>query len=69
MKLDDKAAAARTGLSTKTLANWRWAGTGPPYYKLGGRVLYDRDDLDVWLAARRRTSTSDPGPKQPAAAA
>jgi DNA-binding transcriptional MerR regulator len=62
MKLDEKATAERIGLSPKTLANWRSSGGGPPFYKLGGRVLYDPCDLDAWVASRRRTSTSDPGP-------
>jgi predicted DNA-binding transcriptional regulator AlpA len=68
MKLDEKATAARTGLAVKTLQNWRSAGTGPAFYKLGGRVLYDTDELDAWLAARRRTSTSDRGGANTAAA-
>jgi hypothetical protein len=29
--------------------------------KLGSRVVYRRRDLDSWLAARERASTSDRG--------
>jgi hypothetical protein len=25
------------------------AGTGPRFQKIGGRVFYRREDLDVWL--------------------
>jgi hypothetical protein len=46
-------------LAKHTLENMRCAGHGPPYYKLGGRVFYHRDDLQRWLAqARRRTTWS-----------
>jgi predicted DNA-binding transcriptional regulator AlpA len=68
MKRDTRAAAERIGLSDKTLNNWRSLGTGPPYFKLGGRIVYDDAEVDAWLAARRRTSTSDPGPSRSAAA-
>lgn len=64
MKRDTKAAAERLNLSPKTLDNWRSRGGGPPYYKLGGRIVYDDAEVDTWLAKRRRTSTSDPGPAE-----
>jgi hypothetical protein len=34
---------------------------GPPFTKLGRRVVYQKADLDAWLAQGKRTSTSDPG--------
>ncbi len=50
------------GISLSTLAKMRLRGDGPPYHKAGLKmVLYDRVDLDAWLAARRRSSTSDLG--------
>ena len=52
-------AAVYLGLATQTLAKLRWSGDSPPYYKVGRRVLYDRDELDAWLNERRRRSTSD----------
>lgn len=61
MKLDNPSAAARLGISPKTLENWRSAGSSPPFFKVGARVLYDVADLDAWLAARRRTSTARMG--------
>lgn len=30
----------------KTLANWRSARTGPPFLKIGGRVMYERAELE-----------------------
>lgn len=41
---------------------------GPVYIKAtpgrSGRVLYDRDDLDAWMAERKRVSTSDHSARQ-----
>ena len=54
-------AAEYLGLATQTLAKMRWSGDSPPFFKVGRRVLYERDELDAWLAQRKRTSTSDPG--------
>jgi hypothetical protein len=50
--------AARMGIKPKTLANWRSLGSGPPFYKVGARVVYDDADVDAWLATRKRTSTT-----------
>ena len=35
-----------------TLRGWRQRGVGPRFYKIGGRVRYDLDDLDAWIAAQ-----------------
>ena len=51
-------AAAWLGLSKSKLDKMRVYGGGPPYLKLGRRVLYDTRDLDEWSAAHRRLSTS-----------
>jgi len=51
------------GLTQKFLAHARGRGDGPPFVKPSPRlVLYAVADLERWLAARRRLSTSDPGP-------
>jgi predicted DNA-binding transcriptional regulator AlpA len=54
-------AAAFLGLSGRTLEKHRCTGTGPVFRKLGGRVVYAIEDLEVWAAERARNSTSDPG--------
>jgi hypothetical protein len=55
-------AAAHAGASASTFEKYRLLGTGPPYHKLGPKiVIYDLDELDKWLEARRRSSTSDLG--------
>jgi hypothetical protein len=47
--------------SPRTLEGWRLRGGGPRFLKIGRRVIYRRRDLDNWLAARERASTSDRG--------
>jgi hypothetical protein len=54
-------AARFLSLSPRTLEKHRTYGTGPTYHKLGGRVVYDVEDLRVWADRGTRTSTSDPG--------
>ncbi len=61
MKRDTKSQAQRLGLKPKTLENWRSLRIGPPYYKLGNRVLYDDAESDAWLATCRRTGASESG--------
>ncbi len=53
-------AAEYTGYAESTLEKFRCHGGGPAFLKpLGGRrVLYSIDDLDRWLLAGRRSSTS-----------
>jgi predicted DNA-binding transcriptional regulator AlpA len=47
-------------ISPVTLSKWRIEGRGPPYRKLGRRVVYERADLIEWTADQRRLSTSEP---------
>jgi hypothetical protein len=51
-------AAEALRLSERTLERSRVSGFGPPFCKLGRRVLYRADDLDQWIAARVVPSTS-----------
>ena len=46
-------------VSVSQLRNWRWAGGGPPYIKLGRRVMYERQAVIDWLRQHSRTSTTD----------
>ena len=46
-------AGAYIGVASKTLANWRALGEGPPYARLGksgARIVYRVADLDRYLA-------------------
>lgn len=47
-----------TGIPTSTLRYYRHRGEGPPSYKLGGVVVYDRDALDRWWDDQRRATSS-----------
>ena len=51
--------AERLHVSPRTLERWRVEGTGPPYMKAGGRVLYHEEDVISWLRASQRRSTSE----------
>ena len=62
-------AAHFLGIAARTLEDLRLRGGGPTYSTPRARiVLYDVRDLEAWIAAGRRRSTSDPGPQPDAAA-
>ena len=44
-----------------TLARWRWAGCGPRFVKIGGRVRYAESEIAAFIRDGFRTSTSDTG--------
>lgn len=46
--------AAMIGLGEITLQQMRHRGEGPPFVKLGRRVIYRRADVDAWLAENRK---------------
>lgn len=52
-------AAQLLDLSPRTLEKHRCDGTGPVYHKLGGRVVYAVADLQAWIEASARHSTSE----------
>ena len=52
-------AADYLGLSISFLNKLRCTGGGPCYVKIGRRVLYAKPDLDFWIDAHRRSSTSE----------
>lgn len=53
-------AADYVALAVSTLTKMRLRGDGPPFVKVGPRaVAYRKADLDAWLAARVRHSTSE----------
>ncbi len=61
-RLTEKEAATLLGVSVRTMQNWRQTGAGPRFFKIGRAVRYSERDLADFVAARARTSTSDPGP-------
>lgn len=48
-----KKAARFIEVTDRTLRNWRKRRRGPPYYKRGGRIVYERGELQSWLQGRR----------------
>lgn len=56
-RVDSKNAALYLGLKEKTLAMMRSSGTGPRFIKRG-RIFYFLEDLDKWLNANGRFTTT-----------
>lgn len=52
-------------VDTKTLANWRFKGTGPAFLKISGLVRYSTEDIQSFLAAARHQMTGHPIPQKP----
>lgn len=48
----DREAAEILGLAVQTLRNWRYERRGPPYRRIGGRVIrYSLRELDAYTRA------------------
>lgn len=63
--LTSKEVADRWRLSDQTLANWRHAGKGPPFIRVGSRVLYPMEAINAfeklsqqWLNTEEELSQS-----------
>ena len=41
-------------VSAATIATWRSRGNGPPYVKVGGKVLYRVSDVEGWETKNTR---------------
>jgi hypothetical protein len=59
--LDTPDAAEYLSISPRTLEDWRWRGIGPPFYKLGRRIVrYRVEDLMAFaLKSKRQNTASD----------
>jgi hypothetical protein len=53
-----QAAEILGGIKPNTLEGWRVRGTGPRFIKCGHLVRYRIKDLNDWLEAQTRKSTS-----------
>lgn len=58
--LSTRELAERWSISPRTLERWRWAGEGPRFLKLGGRVVYRIADIEAFEAAHLHTRTDLP---------
>jgi hypothetical protein len=63
--LNQNQLAERLNISPRTLERWRWLGEGPPFLKIGGRVVYRLQDIERYEADQLRDSTTAPTPVQP----
>lgn len=52
--IDEQELSRRTTLSRTTLQTMRRKGRGPPFAKLGPRVVYRLADVERWIAERPR---------------
>ncbi len=59
--LREHEAATILAIKVATLRRWRWAGQGPAFHKIGAAVRYADQDLDAYIQAGRRRSSSDRG--------
>lgn len=59
-RMHRKQAAGYIGTSLSWLDKSRLRGDGPAFLQVGGRVIYDIQDLDAFLVSCRRQSTSGP---------
>jgi predicted DNA-binding transcriptional regulator AlpA len=53
--IDEQELARRTTLSRTTLQTMRRKGGGPPFAKLGHRIVYRLADVERWIADRTQT--------------
>jgi hypothetical protein len=49
----------RWSISPRTLERWRWLREGPPYLKIGGRVVYRLDDVETYERSRTHSVGSN----------
>jgi hypothetical protein len=52
-------AAERLRVAKQTLARWRVEGQGPPFVRIGSRVLYRVADIDAYVVERCFRSTAE----------
>jgi hypothetical protein len=50
---------SNNAISVRTLANWRYLGTGPTFCLIGGRILYSIAALDEWESKRTVSKTNE----------
>lgn len=60
--VDEQALSRLTTLSRTTLQTMRRKGGGPPFAKLGHRIVYRLVDVELWIQERTRSGTGDSEP-------
>ena len=56
--LNQEQLARRWSLSGRTLERWRWLRQGPPYLRIGGRIVYRMEDIESFEAAKLRQAAA-----------
>jgi hypothetical protein len=51
--IDVSEAAKILGVRRRLLDAWRHQGVGPPYYKIGNRIMHKRRDIHLYREACR----------------
>lgn len=46
--------AEHLGVHPSTLVKWRMARSGPPYVRVGKRILYSQNSIENWLKANEQ---------------
>lgn len=57
----------RSGVGISTLDHWRIDGMGPPAQRIDGRISYDEEAFEAWLATYKASSATGrqrPGPRR-----
>ena len=49
--------AVELGRDIRTLQRWAWQRKGPKFRRIGGRVLYHKDDVLAWIEAQPTSET------------
>ena len=50
--------ASTLGIKPKTLEAWRAAGEGPPFVRVGRKIIrYPPDELILWVRAHRKSDS------------
>ncbi len=57
--VDERFLEQETGRSTKSWQRDRLNGSGPPFIRCGGKILYDWEDFQSWMSQRKVRSTSE----------
>lgn len=59
--------AERSGVRISTLDHWRINGMGPPFQRIDGRISYELEAFEAWLAIYEKNTRAGrlrPGPRR-----
>ena len=56
-KMTTRELALEIKRAPETLIRWRRERVGPPYLRMGGRVLYDTQEVEAWLQSHRNETS------------